>query len=220
MAGEASTTRLTVAETAVLPPRDLRPYRIGAIALAVVTAGLVLWNARHQYFVFDDWMYWTDRQDFLAEGGVKGIIKVLVTPHNGQLPTVTFAVWLPLDWLFGMHSYIPYMIPVILLHVAGGILLFELLVGLVRPGVALAASALFFFMGNAAVAASVGTNLGWVVAVPATYFALLAILRFEGRRERLMTAMTLGAVLISGSAMGFVTLCVVVVALGRGTGGP
>ncbi len=192
---------------------DVRPYRWAAIGLGVIAALLVLWNARHQYFVFDDWAYWTARQDFLVEGGVKGIIKVLVTPHNGQLPTVTFAVWLPLDWLFGMRSYIPYMIPVILLHVAGGILLFELLVGLLRPRVALAASALFFFMGNAAVVASVGNNLGWVVAVPATYFALFAILRFEGRRERTMTAMTLGAVLISGSAMGFVTLCVVVVAL-------
>ena len=213
MADEASTTRPTVADTAVLPRRDLRPYRIGVVALAVITAGLVLWNAHDQYFVFDDWTYWTARQDLLAEGGVKGVIKVLVTPHNGQLPMATFAVWLPLDWAFGMHTYFPYMIPVILLHVAGGILLFELLVGLVRPGVALAASALFFFMGNAAVVASVGTNLGWVVAVPATYFALLAIVRFEGRRERTMTAMTLGAVLIVASAMGFVTLFVVVVAL-------
>ncbi len=113
-------------------------YRLVVWLLAVLALGIILWNARRAYFVFDDWTYWVTRQDFMAVGGIEGTLKVLFVPHNGQLPTLTFLLWLPLDWLFGMHTYIPYLLPAVLVHVITGVLLFELLARRLGPKVAFA----------------------------------------------------------------------------------
>ena len=63
-------------------------YRLVVWLLAVLVLGIILWNARRAYFVFDDWTYWVTRQDFMAVGGIEGTLKVLFVPHNGQLPTL------------------------------------------------------------------------------------------------------------------------------------
>jgi hypothetical protein len=188
-------------------------YRLAVWLLAALAVVMILWNAHRQFFIYDDWTYWTTRQDFLAGGGIKGVLKVLFVPHNGQLPTLTFLVWLPLDWLFGMHTYLPYVIPVILIHLATGLLLFELLVTRLRPGVALGAAALYLFMGNAAGSASTASHLGWTIAIPAVLFGLLAIGWYDGVSDRRLVLSTLGAALVGGTAMGFVVLFVLGVAL-------
>ena len=188
-------------------------YRLVVWLLAVLALGIILWNARRAYFVFDDWTYWTTRQDFLAVEGIKGTLKVLFVPHNGQLPTLTFLVWLPLDWLFGMHTYIPYLLPAILVHLATGVLLFELLVRRLRPEVAFGAALLYLSMGNAGASAVDASALGWTIAVPAIFLGLLAMERYEGGDPRRLVLFMLGAVVLGGTGMGFVVLFVLGMAL-------
>ena len=188
-------------------------YRLVVWLLAVLVLGIILWNARRAYFVFDDWTYWVTRQDFMAVGGIEGTLKVLFVPHNGQLPTLTFLLWLPLDWLFGMHTYLPYLLPAVLVHVATGWLLFELLVRRLRPEIALGAALLYLSMGNAGASAVDASALGWTIAVPAIFLGLLAIERYEGGGPRRLALLILGAVVLGGTGMGFVVLFVLGVAL-------
>ncbi len=188
-------------------------YRLVVWLLAVLALGIVLWNARRAYFVLDDWTYWTTRQDILAVEGIKGILKVLFVPHNGQLPTLTFLLWLPLDWLFGMHTYIPYLLPAILVHVTTGLLLFELLARRLRPEVAFGAALLYLLMGNAGASAVDASALGWTIAVPAIFLGLLAMERYEGGDPRRLVLLMLGAVVLGGTGMGFVVLFVLGIAL-------
>lgn len=191
---------------------DTRPYRWTLYLVVVASVGVILWNAFDQYFVNDSWTYWTTRQDFLAEGGLRGFLKALFVPHNGHIAALIYAVFLPLDWLFGMHSYVPYLVPVILLHVAAGLMLFELLVRRVRPGVAVGAASVYLLMGNAGIAVSTAHYILWMIAVPATWFGLLVLDRHEGVNDRRLFVEVLGAALLA-STLGFVVVFVVGFAL-------
>jgi len=186
-------------------------YRLGLLGAGIAAVVLVLWNAHEQYFIFDDWAYWTDRQDWMDGGGVKGFAQAMLLPHNGQAPTLTFLVWWPLDRITDPHSYLPYLIPALAVHLATGWLMFEVLVRRVRPVVALGAASVFLVLGNAAGAASTGSHLGWTIALPATFAGLLAIERIRDKRK--LALVVAGLAILGGSAMGFVVLVVLAGAL-------
>ena len=112
-----------------------------------------------------------------------------------------------------MHTYIPYLLPAVLVHVATGWLLFELLVRRLRPEIALGAALLYLSMGNAGASAVDASALGWTIAVPAIFLGLLAIERYEGGGPRRLALLILGAVVLSGTRMGFMVLFVLGVAL-------
>ena len=127
--------------------RARRRARGAVIALAVIAFGLALWNARGQFFVWDEWEYWEQRH-WLAEARAFG--EFFLRPHGPHLVALTMALWWPLDALFGLHTYVPYVVPTILAHCVAGLLLFELLCAArLRPAVAAVTAAVYLFLASA-----------------------------------------------------------------------
>ena len=111
--------------------------------LLVEVGGLVLWLtlARRQWFQADEW-------DFLA-GRTAGNFGDLFRDHYGHwstLPILLYRLWW---WLFGIRSYMPYLLLVVLSHLAIAALLRCVMrrAG-VGPWVATAAASLFVLFGS------------------------------------------------------------------------
>ena len=186
------------------------------LMVALTVFALAAWHAGQTYFRSDEWAYWTFRRDLLNAGGLENLGHFFFSPHGGSpdggaIPAGLMLIWLPLDLVFGMHSYLPYALPSALLHAAAGILLFELLVRRLRPVVALVASSLFLMMGNAASGIAFGWLVNFIGPLAILFAALYAFVRLEGRHDRALTWITLGSVLISigFGAVGFVVAAVV-----------
>ena len=194
--------------------RAIGGYRWAAIGIGVAVAALAIWGSRHQYFRWDEWAYWTTRQDLLDSGTAKSVVHFFLQPHGGTLSAGIMLLWLPVDWVFGMHAYLPYVIPSLAAHVVAGLLLFELLAHRLRPGVALATSGIFLVVGNAALGISYGWMVGFNFSLAAGFLALVAMVRLEHRNEHLMATLTLLTVVIalSFSAVGIAVAFIVTLA--------
>ena len=192
-----------------------RGCRRAVIVVGIVVFALAVWHAAQTYFRYDEWAYWTFRRDLLNVGGERNLVDFFFSPRGGSpfggaIPAGLMALWLPLDWIFGMHVYWPYALPSMVLHLLTGILMFELLVRWLRPSVALAASSLFLMIGNAASLIAYGWLVNFIAPLAAIFVVLLAIVRFENRRDGVMISITLGATLtaISFSTVGLVAATV------------
>ncbi len=184
-------------------------YAVGLACVAL--AAVALWYGGRSYFRWDEWEYWTVRRDLLDAGWH---VQFLFEPYGGTLPTGIMALWLPLDAVFGMHAYLPYVIPSVLFHVVAAVALFGLVRTSVRREYALASAVVFLFMGNAALGISYGWMVGYVVSLAATFVAIRGVLEFEPERRVGVIAVTFGASVVAllFSAVGLATFFVVVVA--------
>ncbi|MEO6627221.1 MAG: hypothetical protein ABIP03_01490, partial [Aquihabitans sp.] len=92
---------------AVIPPGR----RAAAIVFALgATAGLplLLYLGRRQWFFFDEWAIFLRRLDFNANS--------LLRPHNDHLIAFPVLVYQALWAVFGLRTYVPYQLVVIVLH--------------------------------------------------------------------------------------------------------
>jgi hypothetical protein len=109
------------------------------VALAVALP-LILWFGRDHWFFLDDW--WVLTRDGLTSPGY-------FDGHNGHWITL-----LRLDYrlnfeLWGLHSYLPYQVPVVLAHLAAAVLVRQVTRRLgVRGWIATAAALAFLFFGS------------------------------------------------------------------------
>jgi hypothetical protein len=108
---------------------------------AVITAlPLLLWFGRDHWFFLDDW--WVLTRDGLTAPGY-------LDDHNGHWVTL-----LRLDYrlnfeLWGLRSYLPYQVPVVLAHLSAAVLLRQVMRRLgVRGWIATAAALAFLFFGS------------------------------------------------------------------------
>jgi predicted lipoprotein with Yx(FWY)xxD motif len=109
-----------------------------AVEVAALITVLVL--GRHQWFTLDEW-------DFLA-GRNAGSITDLFRPHNEHWSTIPILVYRALFHLFGLRTYLPYQLIVVLLDLTAAALLRTVMrrAG-VSPWVATAAASLFVLFG-------------------------------------------------------------------------
>jgi hypothetical protein len=129
-------------ESGELGFRGRRVEPATAMFAAVEVGALVLWMVlgRSQWFYLDEW-------DFLA-GRKAGDLGDLFRPHNEHWATVPILVYRALYALFGLRSYFPYRLMVVLLHlVAAALLLVVMRRAQVRPWIATAAASLFVLFG-------------------------------------------------------------------------
>lgn len=103
----------------VRPPavREVRPLRwdpwrcsagLLCVLLAVTGIGLAF-ATRHVWFYIDEWTFIVDRT------GPHPAVGILV-PHNGHPSVVPALVWRGIWELVGLRSYLPYLVPVLVLH--------------------------------------------------------------------------------------------------------
>ena len=122
--------------------RSLRVEPGIAVFAVVEFAALVLWMVlgRSQWFYQDEW-------GFLA-GRKAGDLGDLFRPHNEHWTTVPILMYRALYGLFGLRTYFPYRLIVVLVHlVVAALLLVVMRRARVRPWIATAAASLFVLFG-------------------------------------------------------------------------
>jgi hypothetical protein len=138
-------------------------------AAAVVAFPLLLWFGRDHWFAFDEWMV-LDRP-WLNDGG-------WLEPHNGHWVTVLKVEYRLLFRVFGLHSYLPYQVPVVLAHIGSAILLRVLLRRLTVQGwLATAVAMVFLFFG----AGRDNITFGFQISLTGSLLAGLAVLLLADR---------------------------------------
>ena len=140
--------------------------------------------------------------------------------HAGHWNAIIMAIWLPLDHLFGLKTYLPYVLPTILAHCSAGFLLFELLCYTrIRPPVAAATAILYLFLAAAARNVSCGWQICFVAPIALCYLSLLAIERYADGGSRWLAWLAVASVMLAivSSGVGVTVLVVTVLAAtGRG----
>jgi hypothetical protein len=110
------------------------------VAVLAIALPLFLYYGRHRWFFYDEW-------DFLVvrDGASPGD---LLRPHNAHWSTVPILVYRMLWRVVGLHSYVPYQLVLVLLHLTAAVLLRVVMrrAG-VHPWIATAAASLFALFG-------------------------------------------------------------------------
>jgi hypothetical protein len=112
--------------------------------MVVAAAGaipLLVWYGRGQWFFLDEW-------DFLVNRSAKSVHD-LFAPYNGHWSTVPILAYRLNFQLWGIRTYLPYQLPVILLHVALTLALWLLMRHLkVRPWIATGVAIPYLVFGS------------------------------------------------------------------------
>jgi hypothetical protein len=173
------------------------PYvRLIVVALATVTAGVLLWVTRGYLFYYDEW-------DFIQSAPDWSWISFL-QPHNEHpvmLPRLIYAALLS---TIGMHSYVPYMFVLLALHAISAVALFELVRRRAGEAIALACAAMFLVLGAG------WENLLWAfqiafVGAVACGLGMLLALEYPSSPRRLLAAVALltASLMFSGIGVSF-----------------
>ncbi len=122
-------------------PVRQRALMLHSISLAIALP-LLLWIDRHQWFSGDEW-------DFLVRRGVIGHHELgLLEPHNEHWSSFAILIYRALFSVFGVRTYTPYLLVLILAHLLAAHLLWRLMM---RYGVdwlvATGAAAVFMVLG-------------------------------------------------------------------------
>ncbi|HTW06167.1 MAG TPA: hypothetical protein VME46_01565 [Acidimicrobiales bacterium] len=189
-----------------LPPRRQRLDAVTLAHVATLIGALCFWvyEDRHLWFFGDEW-------DFLV---VRGVLHGLTSshgifyPHNEHWSTLPILAWRALFNVFHLGSYWPYLLPVLVAHVAIMHLVWRVCLRTgAAPWVATAAVGLLGVLGAGAEDLAWAFQLGFVGSV---LFGLLAIDLLDrpaaphrGHREQAATAAVVAALMCStlGDAM-------------------
>ena len=118
--------------------RWLTPAHAHYATLALAFA-FICWYGRDQWFYYDEW-------DFLTTGGLD-----FLAPHVGHWSTVPMLVTQALVHTVGLHSYWPYLVLVILVHVGLAHVLWRVMNAVrVQPWIATALALVFALYGAGA----------------------------------------------------------------------
>jgi hypothetical protein len=132
---------MTSPSTTGAAPRSehARAWFIGLLATVVAAFPVLVHYGRQQWFFLDEWKFFTDRD--LSMSGV-------FAPHNGHWVTLAVVPWRLTYRLFGLGSYLPYQVPVLVAHLVLVLVLWAVMrrIG-VRPWIATACAAAFIFYG-------------------------------------------------------------------------
>jgi hypothetical protein len=186
-------------------PRSIRSL-YALVAAFAIAMWLVLGSGAT--FRVDDW-------DLIANRSL-GDPGSLVRPYNEQFILVPAVLFRATFDVVGMHSYLPYLAVLLALH---GLIAWELgrfVGGLAGPAAAVAAGAVFLFLGSGHENLDSAFQLGAVIATGAGLVGLAQ----TARGSRLPLAAVALTVAIASHAIGgaFLAACLVV-ALGRRTAG-
>jgi hypothetical protein len=199
--------------TASLAPPELESPRVSADApiahtpwsgrvfvVAVVAAlPLLLWVGHDHWFYLDEW--WVLTRDGLTRPGY-------LDGHNGHWITLVRLDYRLNFELWGLHSYLPYQLPVVLAHLGAAVLVRQVILRCgVRGWIATAAALAFLFFGSG----RVNMTFGFQVSVTGSLVCGLALfLLADGPRtvtRRDWLALGLGVVGLMTSSV-FVALLV------------
>jgi hypothetical protein len=194
-------------------PPLLRGFKATHYASLFVALLVLLYLDRRQWFFFDEW-------EFLAARGLGGQPLRLFFPHSEHWATIPILIYRGLYLVFGLRTYVPYLLVLILLHLATAHLLWRVLLRVGADGwVATALVAVFLLLGAGY------ENLIWAFqisfVIPTLGGVALMLLadhgdsRF-GRRDLLVWLVAVIGLMSSGIGISMVALACIVALLRRG----
>jgi hypothetical protein len=197
------------------PSTTDRSARAALVVFAAVLVGAAVLYAlagRRYWFHLDEWSYLAGRD--------AGDVHSLLEPHNEHWTTLPILAYRALWNVFGLHSYRPYQVPVLALHLAAGVLLRVIMrrAG-INPWIATAAATMFVLLG-----ASAWNNIFWgfqLTVVGSLVFGLvhLVLADHDGpvdRRDAVGLGFGLAALLCSGVGITMTAVVGLAVLLRRG----
>jgi hypothetical protein len=162
--------------------------RLIVIGLAVIASTAILWLSRGYTFYFDEWDFIQSAPDWDWASYLQ--------PHN-EHPSMLFRlIYATLLSTVGMHSYVPYMAVLLVLHSITALLLFELVRRRAGDLVGVAFAACLMVLGAGWENLLWAFQIGFVGSVACGLGMLLALL--EPSRPRRLPA---GAALLTASLM-------------------
>ena len=146
-------------------PLSPRPVSSGSLSAAVLVIGaaFLLHGARDAWFFGDDWAFIVNRRQLWSDGRYA---EYLLAPHNEHWTMVPVLVHGLLFRAFGLHSYLPYLVPVVACHLGICVALRAMMrrVG-VGPWLATGGATLFLLLGSGAENLVWAFQFGFVLAV-------------------------------------------------------
>ncbi|HVF14419.1 MAG TPA: hypothetical protein VM942_07450 [Acidimicrobiales bacterium] len=190
-----------------------------ATVVHVVSLGVgfavVLWANRNQWFFGDEWA-------FLGRRGVRHGVPGLFEPHNEHWSTSPVLVYRAFYSLFGVRTYLPYVVVLVVVHLTAAHLLWRVMR---RSGVDVAVAttlgALFVFLGAGSENLLWAFQIGFIGSVACGLGALLLVDhdRPFGRRDVAGWAVLVLGLTCSGIGVPMVAVAGVAVLLRRSTRG-
>lgn len=152
--------------------------------LAVIAFFTLLWLARDQGFRGDEW-------DFIANRRLDDPIGLL-RPFNEQWVTIPAAIFLVLFAIVGLHSYLPYLAVLLLIHVFVAVRVRALTERVAGAGLAVAAGVIVLFLGIGNENLGQAFQMGMVLSTCAGIWALdeLVLGHHSGRAAALLIVAT------------------------------
>jgi hypothetical protein len=169
--------------------------RVALAALAVLlaaTAALLYHETRGTLFWVDEWSWVLHRRGHS--------VSTYLSPHNQHLVLIPVALYQLLFATFGLHSYAPYRVMVLLAHLTCGTLLFIYARRRVGDWAALAVAAILLLLGPAWENFLWPFQTSWLISLGAGLGALLLLDRGDRRGD--IGACVLTAVTLSSSGLG------------------
>lgn len=171
---------------------------------SIFVAGIaILWFARDQWFVTDEW-------DPIVRRSVFGSAPLgLLDPHNEHWSTVGILIYRAQTSLFGVRTYFPVMLVFVVVHLLAAHLLWRLMRRLgVDEAVAAVLALLFAFLGSVSFELLFAWNVTFSAPIACGFGALLLLAAptWDARRD-----VAVWALLVVGLASSGVGLTVVVV---------
>jgi hypothetical protein len=173
--------------------------------VATISCAYLLYLGRHATFFNDEWVVIFQRSLLNLDDWFR--------PHNGHLSIVLVLVWRSLFELVGLHSYLPYLALLLVIHAIAAAGVAWLLRRLAGPEFALAGGLVFLVLGTAYENLFWSFQMGFVGSVAAGTWGLAA-LHAERPRTLLALALLLVSVGSSGMGLAFLAAAIVMVAVG------
>jgi hypothetical protein len=189
-----------------------RALAVQLVALAAAGAFL-LWVNRQQWFLADEWNMLVERR-LVGGDGKLGIWDA----HNSHLAVLPTIVYRALFSLFGVRTYLPYLVVMIIMQLTAAWVLWRLLLRLgIAPTLATLSSLAFAIFGHGFEITTGAFGMQNAGALAFGFGALLAMRETPTieRRDGLVLALALGALLTSSGVAIPLTAVLVLVALVR-----
>jgi hypothetical protein len=194
--------------------RDIAPLGVPLHWLSLVAAFVyLLWENRHQWFYLDDWAMIADR------GIVGHHFQGLWEPHNEHWSTIPILIYRGLFAVFGVRTYLPYVVVLILLHLLTVHLLWRIMLcSGISDIVAACACAIFAILGSGWENVTWAFQLSVIGSIAMGLVALLVAPQAGafGRRDVWVSVLGIISLLFSGVGITMVVIIGVTTLLRRG----
>jgi hypothetical protein len=185
------------------------PDVLFALACAVAVA-VILYLGRYSTFFNDEW-------SFIAERSQWSLLDQLMRPHNEHWSLVPAVVYNALFSIVGLRSYLPYLILLMVAHVAAATAVYVLMRHHNGPLPALAGGTLLLFLGTGEDNLFWAFQMAFLGAAAAGAWAIVLLLTRPTRRAGVVAAVLLVvAVATSGTGLFFVLALAVMLVLDDG----